>query len=121
MKTIKKVENRFAVKRKAYLKEIASIGPFVEGTLVSIPRKNCAHIARNLTFKVKRKTKTVYVPIDRANEVIQWTKEYRKLKKLIKSVTKMSLAILQNHVRMKRAEKRKSQRQRHFKKIKSNK
>jgi hypothetical protein len=93
--------NRFEKRRSAHLKQMKAIGPFVEGTLVRIPHKNCRHVAHRLTFKVKAKTRAVYIPVDLVDETIQWTKNYRQLKKLIRAVTTQSLAILHHHVRAK--------------------
>ena len=103
MKPIKTKKNRFVTRREAVLRQIAQIGPFIEGTLVKLPRKDCRHVAHRLTFKVKGKTRAVYVPLDRVQDVETWTKEYRRLKKLVRSVTKASLGELHNHVRSRRA------------------
>jgi hypothetical protein len=103
MKDTKPIKNRFVTRREAALRQIVGIGPFIEGTLVRLPRKDCRHVAHRLTFKVKGKTKAVYVPLDRVKEVEAWTKEYKRLKKLIRSVTESSLGELRNHVRSRRA------------------
>jgi hypothetical protein len=95
--------NRFQKRRQAYLRQIANIGPFVEGTLVRLRLKNCRHVAHRLTFKVKRKTRTVYVPVDRIKDVEQWCKQYKRLKRLIKAVTQATLMDLKHYVRAKRA------------------
>lgn len=97
------VKNRFVTRREAALRQVAGIGAFIEGTLVRVPHKDCRHVAHRLTFKVAGKTKTVYVPLDRVEEVEQWTKEYKRLKRLIKAVTRSSLGELRNHVRSRRA------------------
>ena len=97
------VKNRFVTRREAVLRQIADIGPFIEGTLVKLPRKDCRHVAHRLTFKVKGKTRAVYVPLDRVKDVEAWIKEYKRLKKLVRSVTKASLGELHNHVRSRRA------------------
>ena len=102
--------NRFEKRRAAYLKQIAAIGPFVEGSLGRIQHPHCRHVAHRLTFKVKGKTKNVYVPVDLADQALQWTKNYRQLKKLIRSVTKMSLAIFHHYVRAKEGAKPRSRR-----------
>jgi len=47
----KTVENRFATRREAALRQIAGIGPFIEGTLAKVPHKTCKHVAHRLTFK----------------------------------------------------------------------
>lgn len=98
--------NRFEKRRTACLKQLKAVGPFVEGTLVRIAHKSCRHVAHRLTFKVKGKTRAVYIPVDLVDEAIQWTKNYRRLKKLIRAVTTQSLAILHHHVRAKGGAKR---------------
>ena len=103
MKAQKPVKNRFVKRREAVLRQIAGIGPFIEGTLVKIPHKGCRHVAHRLTYKVDRKTHAVYVPLDRVKDVESWTKEYKRLKELIKAVTKASLGELRNHVRSRKA------------------
>jgi hypothetical protein len=96
-------KNRFVTRREAILRQIADIGPFIEGTLVKVPRKDCRHVAHRLTFKVERKTRAVYVPLDRVEDVEAWTKEDKRLKQLIRAVTRASLGELRNHVRARRA------------------
>ena len=103
MKTTKPTKNRFVTRREALLRQIAGIGPFIEGTLVKLPRKDCRHVAHRLTFKVQGKTRAVYVPLDRVRDVEQWTQQYKRLKRLIRSVTEVSLQELRNHVRARRA------------------
>lgn len=85
------------------MRQIAHIGPFIEGTLVKLPRKDCRHVAHRLTFKVKGKTRAVYVPLDRVKDVEAWMREYKRLKTLIRSVTQATLGELRNHVRARRA------------------
>jgi hypothetical protein len=106
MKSPKTVENRFAQRRQARLKEMARMGPFVEGSLIGVQHPRCKHVAWRLTFKVKGRTQTVYVPVDMAAEVKQWTQEYRRLKKLIRDVTRNSLALIHGHVAARRAASR---------------
>lgn len=103
MNNTKPLSNRFVTRREAALRQVAQIGPFIEGTLVKLPRKDCRHVAHRLTFKVKGKTHAVYVPLDRVKDVEVWIKEYKRLKKLIRTVTKASLGELHNHVRSRRA------------------
>ncbi|HET8562242.1 MAG TPA: DUF6788 family protein [Candidatus Binatia bacterium] len=96
-------KNRFVTRREAILRQIADIGPFIEGTLVRVPRKDCRHVAHRLTSKVKGKTRSVYVPLERVKDVEAWTKEYKRLKKLIRDVTENSLQDLRHHVPSRRA------------------
>jgi hypothetical protein len=56
-----------------------------------------------LTFKVKNKTRTIYVPVDMVKEVQEWTKTYRQLKQLIRKESKQSLAIIHRHAADRRA------------------
>ena len=106
MKTSKKVENRFHQRRQDLLKQLGRIGPFVEGSLIGVEHPTCKHVAWRLTFKVKAKTRTVYVPVDMVQEVKQWTGAYRKLKKLIRNITRNSLALIHGHVGERRAASR---------------
>ena len=103
MKATKASKNRFVTRREAVLRRIAQIGPFIEGTLVRLPHKTCRHVAHRLTFKVKGKTRAVYVPLDRVKDVEAWMREYKRLKTLIRSVTRASLGELRHHVRARRA------------------
>ena len=103
MKAIKPPENRFVTRRAALVRQIANIGPFIEGTLVKLPRKDCRHVAHRLTSKVQGKTRAVYVPLERVKDVEAWTKEYKRLKHLIRAVTAAALGELRNHVRSRRA------------------
>ncbi|MFA5043318.1 MAG: DUF6788 family protein [Kiritimatiellia bacterium] len=106
MKTTKPIKNRFELKRAAQLKQLAKIGPFVEGSLIGVRHPACKHVAWRLTFKVKGKTRTVYVPVDMAREIKEWTREYRRLKTLIRRVTRNSLALIHGHVAARRAANR---------------
>jgi len=106
MKSKKQVLNRFEQRRQALLKQLSQLGPFVEGSLVGVKHSTCKHVAWRLTFKVKAKTRTVYVPVDLAQEVKQWTHSYRRLRTLIRKVTRNSLALIHGHVAARRAASR---------------
>ena len=103
-------KNRFAARQEAAVKRLAKVGPFVTGTLVRIKHPTCKHVAHRLTFKVKGKTKAVYVPVGLIKEASQWTHNYRKLKTIIRLINRRSLAIIHHHVPAKRAAARKSAR-----------
>ena len=98
--------NRYAVRRAALLAQIAQIGPFMESHLSQFPRPGCAQPGWHLTFKQKGKTRTVYVPMDLVAEVKVWTQNYRRLKKLIRQVTRCSLGLVRGHVATRRAAQR---------------
>ena len=78
----------------ALLRQLAGTGPFVEGSLVRLPHPACDHVAHRLTFKVRGQTQAVYIPVDLVEEVEQWHRNYKRLKKLVRQITKTSLAIL---------------------------
>jgi hypothetical protein len=89
-------------RREVLLRQLADVGPFVEGSIVRLPHPTCDHVAHRLTFKVQGRTKAVYVPVDLVEEVELWHRNYKRLKKLVRQITKASLAILHRHVPEKR-------------------
>jgi hypothetical protein len=101
-------KNRFETRQKAAVKRLAQIGPFVKGTMVQIKHPACKHVAHRLTFKVSGTTKAVYIPVDLIKEVMQWTRNYRTLKQVIRDVNRRSLAIIHHHVPLKRAAARRN-------------
>ena len=92
--------------RDAYRRQLGDIGLFVEGTLCKVRRPGRKPPAWQLTFKQAGKTRTVYVPVALAAEVQQWAKEYKRLKQLVRKITRQSLAIIRRHVAARRAESR---------------
>jgi len=100
------LSNRHTVARQAALRQIASLGPFVEGALCAFKRPGCAQPGWHLTFKQRGHTRTVYVPMDLVDEVTSWTRTYKQLKKLIRQVTRHSLGLIRGHIANQRAAKR---------------
>lgn len=98
--------NRHTVRRATALQRIGQIGPFLEGSLCSFNRPGCVAPGWHLTFKQRTKTRTVYVPMDLVPEVKQWTRTYKQLKKLIREVSRQSLALIHGHVANQRAANR---------------
>jgi hypothetical protein len=92
--------------RDSYLRQFGQIGPFVEGSLCQVRRPGCAKPAWQLTFKVKGKTRTVYVPVGMVEEVREWADAHRKLKELVRAVTRQSLTIIRRHTANQRAARR---------------
>jgi hypothetical protein len=84
--------NRHTQARAAALRQIAQLGPFIEGSLSSFQRPGW-----HLTFKRQGRTRTLYVPMDLVDQVKTWTRNYRHLKKLIRQVTCHSRALIHNH------------------------
>jgi hypothetical protein len=97
------VSNRHTQARDAALRQIAQVGPFLEGALCQFHRPGCAKPGWHLTFKQRGRTRTVYVPMDLVGEVKSWTRTYKHLKKLIRQVTRHSLGLIHGHVAHRRA------------------
>lgn len=90
--------------RDAYQRQLGELGPFVEGSLCKVARPGRKRPAWQLTFAQEGKTRTVYVPGELVAEVQQWAKEYKRLKELIRKVTRQSLAIIRRYGAVRRAE-----------------
>jgi hypothetical protein len=106
MKTSTADSSRHHQLRDAYRRQFADVGLFIEGSLSQVRRPGRKSPAWQLTFKQKGKTRTVYVPVELASEVQQWSKEYKRLKQLIRKITKESLAIVRRHVAARRVASR---------------
>ena len=106
MKTDTLPRNRHHKLQATYLKQLAQLGPFIEGTLSEYKRSGRKASSWHLTYKVEGKTHTVYVPVGMVEEVRKWTEEYRRLKELIRKETKQSLAIIRGYAASLRAASR---------------
>ncbi len=92
---------------QARQKELQAKSPVLAASLVTIrracgnPNCRCArghkHLGHYLTWKVKAKTHTAYVPVDLLPQVKLWTQEHRRLKQLVHQITQLSLALIQTH------------------------
>jgi hypothetical protein len=100
------IANRHTSARQLTLAKLAQTGPFLEGHLSQFKRLGCATPGWHLTFKQQGRTRTVYVPMSLVPEVKAWTRNYKRLKKLIREVTRHSLALVRTHVANQRAAKR---------------
>jgi hypothetical protein len=101
-----KPKNRHTAGRAAALAQIGQTGPFLEGHLSAFKRPGCAQPGWHLTCKQQGKTRTVYVPMDLVAEVKLWTRNYQRIKKLIREVTRHSLGLIRGHVADRRAARR---------------
>ena len=106
MKTKTITSNRHSQARDLALRQLAHSGPFLEGNLCQFKRPGCSTPGWHLTFKHKGRTRTVYVPMDLVGEVKTWTRNYKRLKKQIRQVTRHSLALVRGHVANQRAANR---------------
>ena len=105
--------SRFEVRRDAKLKQLAACRPFVAASLCQVRRRcgnpNCKcargelHRAHVLTRKVRGRTETVHVPKHLLGKVKQWVQEYKRIKRLIRETSDVSLEILRHHGRVSRA------------------
>jgi hypothetical protein len=98
--------NRHTRARESTLRQIAQIGPFLEGSLSPFKRPGCTQPGWHLTFKQRGRTRTLYVPMGLVAEVKQWTLNYRRLKRLIRQVTRHSRALIHRQVANRRVANR---------------
>jgi hypothetical protein len=106
MKPTANLPNRHIKAREAALRQIAQLGPFIEGSLSAFKRPGCTQPGWHLTFKQQGRTRTLYVPMDLVTQVKAWTRNYRRLKKLIRQVTRHSRALIHSHRANQRAASR---------------
>jgi hypothetical protein len=100
------IPNRHTLRRQTALRQIAQLGPFLEGSLSAFPRPGCAQPGWHLTFKQRGRTRTLYVPVELVATVKLWTRNYRHLKRLVRQVTTHSRALIHGHVANRRAARR---------------
>jgi hypothetical protein len=100
------VPNRHTRARAASLRQIAQLGPFIEGSLSPFKRPGCSQPGWRLTFKQQGRTRTLYVPLELVATVKQWTQNYRHLKQLIRQVTRHSRALIHGQVANRQAANR---------------
>ena len=89
------------------VKQMAARKPVLAASLVSFERRcgkpgcHCAsgekHHGHQLTYKVRGKTRTVYVPVDFTEEVRAWIDEHRRLKRLLQEISQLALALVRSH------------------------
>jgi hypothetical protein len=89
------------------LKQCAPRQPVLAASLVRITkfcgnatchcRRGQKHPAYHLTYKVRGKTHTVYVPFDLVEDVRSWVNEHRRLKQLLKEISQLTLALVRGH------------------------
>jgi hypothetical protein len=103
----------------ARLAELTTETPILAASLVQVS-KHCGracchcqqggplHTAHHLTFKVKGKSKTVYVPHDLLDDVRKWIAEHKRLKALQGEINQLTLALIKGHVQHQKRKKGRS-------------
>ena len=56
-------------------------------------------------YKVAGITKAVYIPVDLEDEVRKWNEEYRRLKEIIREISRINKEIIRRYVSEKRLKK----------------
>jgi hypothetical protein len=93
----------------ARLKQLATTRPVLAASLVQIskhcgvPSCHCLkggpkHVGNYVTCRITGQTRTVYVPFDLLEEVRSWIAEHRRLKRLLREIHLLSLALIRQHV-----------------------
>jgi hypothetical protein len=103
----------------ARLAELTTDKPILAASLVLVS-KHCGragchcqqggplHTAHHLTFKVKGKSKTVYVPHDLLDDVRSWVAEHKRLKALQAEINQLTLALIKGHAQHQKRKKGRS-------------
>jgi hypothetical protein len=97
----------YSKQKDARLKQLSRIKPFIAGSMVKIahtcgsPNCKCAtgekHENYYLTYKIKQKTITQYIPVDLEEEVRGWTLEYKRVKRIMNEVSLLQRKILRQY------------------------
>ncbi len=107
------------VKRQieAKIRSLGEAGIFMSGSFIE-KRWKCAkpdcicnrtgkkHTAYAVTSKVKRQTKSIYVPADKAEEVRKWVLEYKRIQKVLKEINALAEQLIRLQVPTARAASR---------------
>jgi hypothetical protein len=75
-------------KRVAATRALASLGPVIEGSLCAVSRGG--QMRWQLTDRPAGKTRTLYVPAARAQEVRQWTLNWKQAKEHLRTLAEVS-------------------------------
>jgi hypothetical protein len=76
--------------REARLKTLRATGYVLAGTLVKFPRHN----SRYLTNHHRGKTRTMYIPLDRLEEVKEWNANHKAAKRVLAELSEIQRALL---------------------------
>lgn len=89
------------------LKQVAAAKPILIATLTEVGkvcgkptcrcRRGFKHRACQLTYQDQGKLRAMYVPVDFREEVRSWIEEYRKLQRLLREISQLSLMLVRTH------------------------
>lgn len=109
--------NFYVRKRTGLIKRLQKIKPFISGCIVDVARacgnKKCKcargqkHVSKYLSYRSKDKKRTdhVYIPVKMLEEVTEWNKEYRCIKKIMEEICQIQREIIKKYVRVTKAKK----------------
>ena len=80
--------------RAALAAEALATGNWLVPTIHGEP-----HLAWHLTYKVKGKTRTVYVPLDLLDEVRSWLAEHKRIKTQLDEIHQLTVALIRTHAK----------------------
>jgi hypothetical protein len=84
--------------RRARLRRLQNIGFVLGGSLVHFP----GHTSLYLTDKVEGKTRTLYIPLGRLEEVKEWNKNYKVIKRLVAELSEIQRTLFLAEIRARR-------------------
>jgi hypothetical protein len=102
---MKTTRPRLDAARSQLLSKLATIGPFIQGSVVATARicgkKGCAchhggpkHPVMYVTWKEGNKTVSLYVPRAFEKEVRTWARNYKKLRDILTKLSNIQKSIL---------------------------
>lgn len=108
-----KTTQELEAQRAVLLRQLRRAGPTVEGSIAMPPRKcgsmscECArgvtkHRAMILCKKVAGRSVAVYVPKALWEQVRQWNREHKRIRKILKEMSAINEQIIRRHVQDKR-------------------
>ena len=84
--------------RQGRLRSLRSPGFVLAGSLVRFPK----HQSLYLTDKVRGRTRTLYIPLARLDEVKEWNAHYKEGRRLMAELSEIQRALLCGEIRAQR-------------------
>ena len=81
--------------RAARIRRLRSLAEVLGGSLVRQPR----HRSLYLTDKLGGKTRTLYIPLDRLEQVKRWNANYKEARRLLRELSEIQRALLRAEIR----------------------